>query len=125
MSRNWNFQVTTYGLCAASGSAVSQERAYHSHAAVPHSTPVASADTASAGSSPAGSQAPAFSGERYKGDNRYYNDARPCDEAQYAAYLEKADPGTVAMAYPTAAGKAKTSKAKKPAAGASAPAKSK
>lgn len=74
---------------------------------------------------PAGSQAPAFSGERYKGDNRYYNDARPCDEAQYAAYLEKADPGTVAMAYPTAAGKAKTSKAKKPAAGASAPAKSK
>lgn len=73
----------------------------------------------------AGSQAPAFSGERYKGDNHYYNDAKPCDEAQYTAYLEKADPATIAMAYPTAAGKAKTGKAKKPAAGASVPAKSK
>lgn len=71
---------------------------------------------------PSGSQAPAFSGERYKGDNRYYNDAQPCGEAQYAAYLEKADPGMVAMAYPTAAGK---TKAKKPAHSASAPAKGK
>lgn len=65
-----------------------------------------------------GSQA--FNGERYKGDNRYYNNAKPCDEAQYAAYLEKADPATVTMAYPTAAGK---KKAKKPASGASAPKK--
>jgi len=72
---------------------------------------------------PQGGAAPAFTGERYKGDNRYYNNAKPCDEAQYAAYLEKADPATVTMAYPTAAGKSK--KAKKPAAGASAPAKPK
>lgn len=62
---------------------------------------------------PPGSAGPAFTGERIKGDNRYYNDARPCDEAQYTAYLEKADPATVAMAYPPSAGKAK---AKKPAA---------
>ncbi len=68
---------------------------------------------------PPGSPGPAYSGERYKGDNRYYNDAKPCDEAQYAVYLEKADPATVMMAYPTAAGK----KAKKPAATASAPKK--
>lgn len=59
---------------------------------------------------PPGSSGPAFTGERTKGDNRYYNDAKPCDQAQYAAYLEKADPGTVAMAYPTAAGKAKARK---------------
>lgn len=59
---------------------------------------------------PPGSPGSAFTGERYKGDNRYYNDAKPCDEAQYAAYLEKADPGTVAMAYPTAAGKPKVKK---------------
>ena len=65
--------------------------------------------------------AQAFTGERYKGDNRYYNDAKPCDEAQYALYLEKADPATVMLAYPTAAGK----KAKKPGAAASAPPKSK
>jgi len=65
-----------------------------------------------------GGQGPAFTGERYKGDNRYYNNAKPCDEAQYAVYLEKADPATVAMAYPTGAGKAK--KTKKPAAAASA-----
>ena len=70
---------------------------------------------------PPGSASPAFSGERYKGDNRYYNDAKPCDEAQYALYLEKADPATVMLAYPTAAGK----KAKKPGAAASAPPKSK
>jgi len=69
---------------------------------------------------PPGSPGPAFNGERYKGDNRYYNNAQPCDEAQYAVYLEKADPATVTMAYPTAAGK---KKAKKPAAGASAPKK--
>lgn len=67
---------------------------------------------------PPGSAGPAFAGERVKGDNRYYNDARPCDEAQYAVYLEKADPATVAMAYPTAAGK---SKAKKPVANAPRP----
>lgn len=72
---------------------------------------------------PPGSQAPAFAGERYKGDNRYYNNAQPCDEAQYAAYLEKADPATVTMAYPTGAGKAK--KVKKPGAAASAPARAK
>lgn len=54
---------------------------------------------------PIGSPAPAFTGERYKGDNRYYNDAKPCDEAQYAVYLEKADPATVAMAHPPSAGK--------------------
>lgn len=72
---------------------------------------------------PEGSQAPAFSGERSKGDNRYYNDAKPCNEAQYDAYLQKADLGTVAMAYPTAAGNPKGGKAKKPAAGASAPAR--
>lgn len=71
---------------------------------------------------PAGSQAPAYAGERYRGDDRYYNDAKPCNEAQYAAYLAKADPATVAMAYPSAAGKAKPRKA---AHGASAPAKSK
>jgi hypothetical protein len=59
----------------------------------------------------AGAVAPAFTGERAKGDNRYYNDAKPCDEAQYATYLEKADPATVTMAYPTAAGKAKAKKA--------------
>lgn len=70
---------------------------------------------------PAGSPAPAFTGERYKGDNRYYNDAKPCDEAQYATYLEKADPATVTMAYPTSAGK--KAKAKKPGAAASAPRK--
>ncbi|RZI95418.1 MAG: hypothetical protein EOP39_29665 [Rubrivivax sp.] len=58
----------------------------------------------------AGAVAPAFSGERAKGDTRYYNDAKPCDEAQYAAYLEKADPGTVAMAHPTSAGKVKAKK---------------
>jgi hypothetical protein len=61
---------------------------------------------------PPGSAAPAFNGERVKGDNRYYSDAKPCNEAQYAAYLEKADPATVAMAHPPGAGK----KAKKPAA---------
>jgi len=72
---------------------------------------------------PPGSQAPAFTGERYKGDGRYYNDAKPCDEAQFAVYLDKADPATVMMAYPTGAGK--KTKAKKPAAVASAPAKSK
>lgn len=69
------------------------------------------------------SQAPAYSGERYKGDDRYYNDAKPCGEAQFSAYLEKADPGLVSMAYPSAAGKHKGAKPKKPAAGASAPAK--
>ncbi len=47
--------------------------------------------------------------------------AKPCDDAQYAAYLEKADPATVAMAYPTGAGK--KVKANKPATGASAPKK--
>jgi hypothetical protein len=52
-----------------------------------------------------GTAAAAFAGERAKGDNRYYNDAKPCDEAQYAAYLTKADPATVAMAHPTGAGK--------------------
>ncbi|MBI3350879.1 MAG: hypothetical protein HY020_27240 [Burkholderiales bacterium] len=61
---------------------------------------------------PPGGPGPAFAGERYRGDTRYYNDAKPCDEAQYSAYLEKADPATVSMAYPTAAGKPK---AKKPA----------
>jgi hypothetical protein len=71
---------------------------------------------------PADGQAPAFSGERYKGDNRYYNDAKPCTEEHYALYLQKADPAMVAMAYPTAAGKPKV---KKPAGSASAPAKPK
>lgn len=71
---------------------------------------------------PPGSPGPAFSGERYKGDNRYYTNATPCNEAQYAVYLEKADPATVAMAYPTAAGKKKL---KKPGATASAPARPK
>ena len=61
---------------------------------------------------PPGSEMPVFTGERYKGDNRYYNDAKPCDEAQYAVYLEKADPATVAIAHPTGAGK--KAKAKKP-----------
>ncbi|MFT7771661.1 hypothetical protein [Roseateles sp.] len=60
---------------------------------------------------PPGSPGPAFGGERYKGDNRYYNDAKPCDEAQYAIYLEKADPATVAMAYPSAAGRPRMKKA--------------
>jgi hypothetical protein len=59
---------------------------------------------------PIGSPGPAFTGERIKGDNRYYNDAKACDEAQYALYLEKADPATVAMAYPPSAGKAKAKK---------------
>jgi hypothetical protein len=62
---------------------------------------------------------PVFTGERYRGDNRYYSNAKPCDEAQYAAYLEKADPATVTIAYPTGAGK--KAKAKKSAGGASAP----
>jgi len=70
---------------------------------------------------PPGSASPAFSGERYKGDNRYYNDAKPCDDTQYTAYLEKADPATVTMAYPTAAGK--KAKVKKPGSAASAPKK--
>lgn len=74
---------------------------------------------------PPGSPAAAFTGERAPGDNRYYNDARACGETQYAAYLEKADPATVALAYPSAAGKPKPGKAKKPAAGASAPGKAK
>lgn len=69
---------------------------------------------------PAGTQAPAFTGERIKGDNRYYNDAKPCDDAQYAVYIEKADPATVMMAYPSAAGRPKV---KKSAAAASAPVK--
>jgi hypothetical protein len=72
---------------------------------------------------PLGSQTMAFAGERYKGDNRYYNDAKPCDDTQFALYLEKADPATVAMAYPTGAGK--KAKGKKPGAAASAPAKPK
>jgi hypothetical protein len=72
---------------------------------------------------PPGSQTMAFAGERYKGDNRYYNDAKPCDEAQYAVYLVKADPATVAMAHPTAAGK--KAKAKKPGDAPPAPLKSK
>lgn len=71
---------------------------------------------------PTGSQAPAYAGESYKGDSHYYNDAKPCTEAQYSVYLEKADPATVAMAYPTAAGKPKA-KAKKTSSSASAPAK--
>jgi hypothetical protein len=62
---------------------------------------------------PPNGPAPAFTGERYKGDNRYYNDARPCDEAQYATYLQKADPATVALAHPTSAGT--KAKPKKPA----------
>jgi hypothetical protein len=65
---------------------------------------------------------PAFTGERYKGDNRYYNDAKPCDDAQYGLYLEKADPATVALAHPPSAGKAK---AKRPPTSAAAPAKPK
>src|SRR3569832_46481 len=72
---------------------------------------------------PPGSPGPAFNGERNKGDNRNKNNAQPCNEAQYAVYLEKADPATVTMAYPTAAGK--KAKAIKPAGGASAPAKPK
>lgn len=71
---------------------------------------------------PPGSAGPAFTGERTPGDNRYYNDAKPCDDAQYAVYLEKADPAMVALAYPSAAGKPK---AKKPAQGPAAPAKPK
>lgn len=67
-----------------------------------------------------GAPAPAFSGERTKGDNRYYSDAKPCDDAQYTAYLAKADPAIVAIAHPTAAGKPKD-KARK--ASATAPAK--
>ncbi|MFG6458903.1 hypothetical protein [Roseateles sp. BYS96W] len=62
---------------------------------------------------PAGTEAPAFAGERIKGDMRYYNDAKACTEEQYAAYLEKADPATVALAHPSAAGK--KAPAKKPA----------
>ncbi|KQW42911.1 MULTISPECIES: hypothetical protein [unclassified Roseateles] len=71
---------------------------------------------------PPGAPGPAFTGERYKGDNRYYNDAKPCDEAQYALYLEKADPATVAFAHPPSAGKAKP---KRPPTSAAAPAKPK
>lgn len=52
----------------------------------------------------------AFSGERQKGDNRYYSDAKPCDDEQYAIYLDKADPATVMAAYPTAAGRPKVKK---------------
>ena len=35
---------------------------------------------------------------------------QPCDEAQYALYLEKADPATVALAHPPSAGKPKAKK---------------
>lgn len=73
---------------------------------------------------PPGSPAPAFTGERAKGDNRYYSDPKACDEAQYSVYLSKADPAIVAMAHPTAAGKPKD-KGKKTGGTAAAPAKPK
>lgn len=62
-----------------------------------------------------------YTGDKQPGDARYYSDARPCTEDQLASYLDKADPVLVMTAYPTAAGR--PAKAKKPAAGASAPAK--
>ena len=69
---------------------------------------------------PPGTEAPAFTGERIKGDMRYYNGAKACTEEQYAAYLEKADPASVALAHPSGAGKKAKAKAKKPATAASA-----
>jgi hypothetical protein len=60
-----------------------------------------------------------YTGDKQPGDTRYYSDARPCTEDQLASYLDKADPVLVMTAYPTAAGR--PAKAKKPAAGTSAP----
>jgi hypothetical protein len=66
---------------------------------------------------PAGN-APEYKGEKTPSDPMRYPDAKPCSEAQLAAYLERADPALVMQAYPTAAGRPK---ARPPADGASAP----
>ncbi len=66
---------------------------------------------------PAGN-APAYRGEKYPGDSKYYPDAKPCTEEQLATYLDKADPTLVMRAYPSAAGRPQ---ARKPATNASAP----
>ncbi|PZP28194.1 MAG: hypothetical protein DI603_19805 [Roseateles depolymerans] len=46
-----------------------------------------------------------FAGERFPGDTRHYSDAPACSEAQYALYLDKADPALVMSAYPSGAGR--------------------
>jgi hypothetical protein len=66
---------------------------------------------------PAGN-APEYRGEKAAGDNQTYPDAKPCTEEHLAAYLDRADPVLVMLAYPTAAGRPK---AQKPPTGASAP----
>jgi hypothetical protein len=58
---------------------------------------------------PAGN-APEFRGDKYPGDGKYYADAKPCNEEQLAAYLDKADPALVMRAYPSAAGRPKAKK---------------
>jgi len=65
---------------------------------------------------PAGN-APEYRGDKSPGDNKHYDDAKPCSEEHLAAYLDKADPALVMRAYPSAAGRPK---AKKPATSASA-----
>jgi hypothetical protein len=68
---------------------------------------------------PAGN-APEYRGDKQPGDSTYYTDAKPCNEEQLAAYLDKADPALVMRAYPSAAGRPK---AKKPQTAPSAPAR--
>lgn len=68
---------------------------------------------------PAGN-APEYRGEKAPGDSNYYSDAKPCTEAQLAAYLDRAEPSLVMRGYPSAAGRPK---AKTPPAGASKPGK--
>lgn len=46
-----------------------------------------------------------FAGERIPGDTRHYADAPACSEAQFALYLDRADPVLVMAAYPSAAGR--------------------
>jgi hypothetical protein len=55
---------------------------------------------------PAGN-APEYRGEKAPGDNKHYSDAKPCTEAQLAAYLERAEPSLVMRGYPSAAGRPK------------------
>ncbi len=63
---------------------------------------------------PAGN-APEYRGEKAPGDTRQYADAKPCNDAQLAAYLDKADPTLVMRAYPTAAGRPQAKKPEPPA----------
>lgn len=58
-----------------------------------------------------------YSTDYAKDANGYYRYAdksyKPCTEAQYAAYLDKADPTKVLAAYPTAAGRPSVKKDEK------------